>query len=173
MGENLKKFKPFGPYNLKFETLPGGKRITKEHTNLFKSDLSEKIRNGKGIYIFGMTVTKGITPCYVGKTNNSFENECFTGRNLNIYNGQILAYKRKHKPFLFFLVYQYQKNHKISNKIIKELEKYVINLALEKNSHLANIQGAGKSERFYIDCGGSSGGRPTKEGSFFKKMMKF
>lgn len=176
MKNNLKKFKPFGPFEVKFGNMPGGKSIAKEHLKNFWTitDEPNKIKSAKGVYIFGMRVTQTILPCYIGMTNNSFEKECFTDRNIITYNGEIIRYKRKYKPFIFFLVYQQGKNIKISKKVIQELETYLINLAVEKNSELANTRGIKNIDRFEIvDIGGSGKGRgaPTKEGKFFKKMM--
>jgi len=116
MKNNTKYFKPLGPFDINFENLPGGKRITKDHVRNFwnsKKDLV-KIGKGRGVYIFGMKVTAGVLPCYVGKTKKSFENECFTARNMVTYNGEILRYERNYKPFMFFLAYQPQK--KTENK---------------------------------------------------------
>lgn len=171
---NLKKFKPFGPYNVGFESMPGGKRITKDNLkNFWETDSLKKIRFSKGVYIFGMQITSGILPCYVGKTNNNFERECFTERNLYIYNGEIIRYERKYKPFIFFLVYQQQKKQKISDRVIRELENYVINLAVDINPDLANIRGLESEDRFEIsDLGAGRGtGAPTRAGSFFRKML--
>jgi hypothetical protein len=179
MKDNKKNFKPFGPYHVKFENLPGGKRITREDVSNFwktNTELGEKVRPHKGIYIFGMEVTKGIIPCYVGKTKNNFEKECFTSRNMEIYNGEIIRYERNYKPFMLFLVYCHQEKQKISDKVIRELEKFIINLALEKNSDLVNTRGIQAGERFVIkDLGGRGSGKgaPTKAGKFFKKMMNY
>lgn len=177
MKNNLKKFKPFGPFEVNYENMPGGKRITKDHINNFwiaTNALNYKIRPAKGVYIFGMKVTRTVLPCYIGKTNNSFEKECFTDRNMNIYNGEIIRYERNYKPFIFFLIYEHQKKQKISDKVIRELEAYLINLAVEKNADLANTRGIDNEDRFeIIDIGGRGKGRgaPTREGKFFKKMM--
>ena len=94
---------------------------------------------------------------------------------MNIYNFEILRYERNYKPFLFFLVYQPQKKQKISDKVIRELEEYVINLAYEKNSELNNTRGIKDEERFLISNlgGGQGSGAPTKEGRFYKKMMGY
>jgi len=122
-----------------------------------------------------MSITKGIIPCYVGKSIKNFATECFNERNMNIYNFEILRYERNYKPFLFFLVYQPQKKQKISDKVIRELEEYVINLAYEKNSELNNTRGIKDEERFLISNlgGGQGSGAPTKEGRFYKKMMGY
>ncbi|MEK6657247.1 MAG: hypothetical protein AABY58_07370 [Nitrospirota bacterium] len=177
MKNNLKKFRPFGPFEIKFENMPGGKRITRDLLKNFWTtthELNNKIRPVKGVYIFGMKVTSTILPCYIGKTNNTFERECFTDRNINIYNGEIIRYARNYKPFIFFLVYQQERKQKISDKVLRELERYLINLAVEKNSDLANTRGREDKDRFdIIEIGGRGRGRgaPTKEGKFYKKMM--
>ncbi len=178
MTNHLKKFKPFGPYQVNYDNMPGGKRITKENIKNFwgkSTELQEKVKTKKGVYIFGMTVSNGIVPCYVGKTVNNFEKECFTERNINIYNGEIIRYERNYKPFLFFLVYQPQKNQKLTDKVIRELENYLINLAVDKNPDLANTRGIEEDDRFVIaDLGSGRGkGGLTKQGSFFRKMMNY
>ena len=175
MKNNLKRFNPFGPFEIKFENMPGGKRITKDHLQTFWTTMKpNKIGPTKGVYVFGMKVTRTLLPCYIGKTKNSFEKECFTIRNINIYNEEIIHYKRNYKPFIFFLVYQQEKKQKISDKVIRELETYLINLAVERNPDLANTRGIEDEDRFEIvDIGGSGKGRgaPTREGKFFKEMM--
>jgi hypothetical protein len=176
MKNNLKIFVPSGPFEVGFDLKPGGKRITKEHvTNFWENNNLEKMRTRKGIYVFGMKVTKGIVPCYVGKTNNSFGKECFTTRNIDIYNGEIIKYKRNYKPFLFFLYYRFKSGSKISDKIIRELEIYIINLGAEKNNELFNTVGKDSEDRFLITgiSRGSGRGTRTKDGIFFKKMMDF
>ena len=178
MKDNQKVFKPLGPFEVDFENLPGGKRITKDHVKNFWNTRRnlERIRHGKGIYVFGMKVAAGIIPCYIGKTNNSFEKECFTDRNINIYNGEIIRYARNYKPFLFFLIYEQRKGKKVSDKVLRELERHVINLASEKNTDLANIRGFESENHFFIaglGGGGRGGGAPTREGSFFKRMINY
>ena len=179
MKNNIKKFKPLGPFEVNFDNMPGGKRITKDHIKNFWAathELNDKVRTGKGVYIFGMRVARAILPCYVGKTMNSFERECFTERNLNIYNGEIIRYERNYKPFMFFVVYQHEKSQKITDKVVRELEGYAINLAVEKNPDLANTRGTENDDRFsIIDVGGKGSGKgaSTKPGKFLKEMMGF
>jgi len=175
MKDNRKMFVPTGSFDVEYENMPGGKHITKDNAKRFweTNRVPPKLHNRKGIYIFGMKVTNGVIPCYVGKTNRTFGGECFTERNINIYNGEIIRYERNYQPFLFFLVYRKQRGQKISNKVILELEKYMINWALEKNPDLANTRGIEDEDRFIIAGlgGGRRGGAPTREVRFFKKMM--
>ena len=175
MANNQKLFKPMGPFQISYSKLPGGKQLPKDINKTFwdSNDKLQKIRSLKGIYVFGMAVTNTKLPCYVGKTNRSFEGECFTDRNLLIYDGEILRYKQDYKPFMFFLAHQPVKGQKISDKVIREFEEYIINQAFEKNKDLANTRGIDSEDRFFItDLGGGRGhGAPTNDGKFYKKLM--
>lgn len=176
MAINSIEFQPVGPFELKYDNLPGGKQISKEHAKRFWDEHPElsELRKRQGIYIFGMQITRGKNPAYVGKTKRSFEAECFTDRNLNIYNAEILRYTRNYKPFLFFLLAP-RRQGVPNNKVILELEKYIINLAAEKNVELANVRNIDKGLRFSITGlgGGRGKGPPTRAGSFFKEMVDF
>lgn len=175
MSKAQKQFKPTGPFQINYNKLPGGKQLTKDLSKEFWSSNPklEKIKTMKGVYIFGMSVTNTKMPCYVGKTKKTFESECFTDRNLLIYNGEILRYKQDYKPFMFFLAYEPIKGQKISDKVIREFETYVINQAYEKNKDLANTRSLDPDDRFFImDLGGGRGrGAPTTDGKFYKKLM--
>ncbi|PJZ23916.1 hypothetical protein CH352_18725 [Leptospira hartskeerlii] len=168
-------FKPTRIYNLDYESFPGGRRITPENVDNFWNEhkIPDSIQKGRGIYIFGLRLPNSYMPAYVGKTKTTFKTECFTPRNLNIYNGEIIRYEREFKPFLFFLVMAKSKGP-VNNKVLLELETYLINLAAEKNPNLANIRGLDKGARFIItDLGGRGFGAPTKNGKAFKQLFNF
>lgn len=117
------------------------KRINMDTAPASLGELGSK----RGCYIFGIRGSRGsIVPYYVGKTNRTFQTECFTDHKLNKYN-DVLYRIDYGKPVMFLVVAQ--TSHGAPNrKALAALEEYLIGLGLQKNRDLKNIRGTKQLE---------------------------
>lgn len=103
-------------------------------------DLPEAI----GCYILSIKASKGLKPWYIGKTNKqNFRKECFTDRNINIFNNTID--ETYGTPVLMLIsqrtpIGSFKKPSANEIKEITELEKMLISFGLHKNSEIKNYQ---------------------------------
>lgn len=132
-------FKIFGPLKVHHTKGPGGRAITNESIDKFWRE-HPKHENRFGCYVFAMSAGRGLTPWYVGKTTNTFKKEVFTPHKLNYYTLAMVQYA-KGKP-AFFFVASPKAVGKRNNSMIREVEKYLINLAITANPELLNRQDA-------------------------------
>lgn len=119
----------------------------------------------QGCYVFGIKVSKGITPYYIGKATKSFGQEIFTDSKIRRYNN-VLAITKKGTPTMFLVSYP-RKGAKVN---IKQLEDFLIQLAAIKNPKIQNIKGT-KQPTWSIKNILRSSGKPNKHAKTFKKMM--
>ena len=130
-----------GPFDIGFEKAPKGaaKHIGKEHASDFWScsDVGF-LKQKQGCYIFATRAGKGFCPWYVGKATKGFKQEIFTPSKLNHYN-KALWKGKKGTPVMFFVTLDGNKR-KVRSDIIKDMEKFLTQSALSKNSELCNIQ---------------------------------
>ena len=113
--------------------------IAEESINRFWRD-QPKFESRYGCYIFAMSAGGGLTPWYVEKTRKTFKKEIFTPHKLNYYT-QAMANYVKGKPAFFFVTTP-KSVGKPNNSKIREVEKYLINLAMTQNPDLLNKQDA-------------------------------
>jgi len=132
-------FKISGPLSVHHTKGPGGRAITEESIERFWRD-HPKFERRVGCYVFAMSAGRGLTPWYVGKTTRNFKKEIFTPHKLNYYTLAMIKYM-KGAP-AFFLVVAPKSVGKPNNSKIREIEKYLINLAMEQNPELLNKQDA-------------------------------
>ena len=99
-----------------------------------------------GCYVFGIRAGGGITPWYVGKTDNqSFERECFQADKINCYNDVLANYDRGTPVIL--LTARTTNNGRLCRPTrneyedVRALEKILIGLAYKKNWNICNVQG--------------------------------
>jgi hypothetical protein len=163
----MQEFEVKGPFEIKPKKLSKGLLINNECLNEFWESLKE-IRTNRGIYIFGMRVSKGYVPWYVGQTKRNFEKECSDKLKVNIYNEIMIA--KRGTPIMFFLVQKINKGPQ-NNSILNHVEKYFINIAISKNPDLYNKKGTKKPEWSVKGVLNTSRGRWTKESKEFKKFI--
>ena len=130
-------FKVIGPFAVPFTRNPGGKLISDEDVVAFWK-LHGKHSKRRGCYAFGMRTGKGAMPGYVGKTSKTLKKEVFGLHQLNKYH-QFMTEYEKGRPILFFVIAPKSAGPPNSKKI-REVEKYLINLAMTRNPTLRNKQ---------------------------------
>jgi hypothetical protein len=133
-------FKVVGPFKLHVPKRPGGKAISDKDIDAFWA-MNGKYAKRRGCYVFGRRAAKGYIPGYVGKTRKAFNREVFGDHQVNKYN-QFITESQKGSPVLFFVLAP-KSAGKPNNKKIREVEKYLIDLAMTKNPNLYNKQDTG------------------------------
>jgi hypothetical protein len=157
----------FGPLEIKKNK--AGKSYTIENSNIknFWEDYME-FSEKQGIYVFALKAGKGFTPWYVGKTNNSFNNECFHSSKLVKYNNLIM--KRKGKPVLFFICKE--GNRIVMNQyILKQMEEFFIQCGFSRNKNLLNIIGKPKYHWSVKGVINTTQGQPERAAKLFNKCL--
>ncbi len=157
-----------GPLNVPYYQGKAGRTITDDDIKTFWLK-HEVISKGRGCYVFGIRAGKGLTPGYVGKATKSFKQETFAPHKLTRYQ-QFLADYQKGTPVLFFVTAPKKKGAPNSAHI-RQLETFLIQVALASNPELLNIKGT-KAERWGIAGVLRSKGKPSASAQQFKRLMK-
>ena len=99
-----------------------------------------------GCYVFTVIASRGSLPWYVGKVEKrTFRKESLAHHKLTHFNTVIS--ERKGKPALFFLPQvtattgKYSKSKSSESRAIRELESWLIGMALNRNEKLRNVAG--------------------------------
>lgn len=145
------KFDVYGPYKM-----PRDKRIIsidKEKRRKFWDDVNHdhlQLSKACGCYAFLI----GTKAWYIGKTDKSFEKECFQPHKTQLYAAGLQ--KSKTKPYLI-LIASLSKNGKFRktrnkgrNKNIDLLERLLIFAALQHNKKLLNGSNTAKLRRLNV-----------------------
>ena len=152
-------FKIFGPFEIPLEEGDYESHIEQQDLKIFWSTrvIPRDLGEACGVYLFCVDGTEGKRKgigdnyvWYVGKAEKqSFKQECFNGKNLNLYNQILNAnYKGHGTPKMFFIV-RHSKNDQISARAgsgeeykgIQFLEKIFIQYSMQTNSNLGNKSG--------------------------------
>ncbi len=136
------EFEVHGPYRIPTQKVQRGTRIIgrDDAKSFWTSDPRiEDIADCVGCYVFAVRVGKGFRPAYIGKTVRSFEKEALAHSKRTRYNEYMLRHYKIGTPIMFFL--SYPSKGQMSKKRIKELETFLIQLAVSRNDKLINIQG--------------------------------
>lgn len=133
----------FGPCDI---PRSGSGHVNDERLTQFWEDAEamfiDELSGASGCYIFGIRAGKGATPWYVGQAKHSFKRECFTDRNLRLYD-KILR-QRKGTPILFLLARKTPKGKfqkRLGEAEANRLENLLIDQCLQANSNLLNKRG--------------------------------
>ena len=129
-----------GPFAVEFEKRKGGRTLV---FNNFWSDTSPAnyLAEARGCYVFAIS-NRGPKPIYVGKATVSFKQETFNPTNKHKYHDGFSSYA-KGSPIMYFIMHPKQKGH-VNRKAIGELEDFLIQAGIARNSNLQNIKGAQK-----------------------------
>ncbi len=155
-----------GPFEVPWIQRRVGRTIdTSRLREFWEETVGGDLQLTRGCYVFGMRAGKGIVPVYVGKASKSFRQECFTPHKLNKINESLLDWKRG-TPVLFLVPTGSRRAG-----LISMAERFLIQNAIARNEHLANIHGT-KLETWGI-AGVLRGGKglPSEAAKSFKKMM--
>lgn len=128
-------FKVVGPLKVHFFKDVAGRTIRDADITGFWASY-EKFQKCRGCYVFSMRTGGGCTPGYVGKTKVNFRQEVFGSHQLKRYYEFMASYK-KGRPVLFFVLAPQAKG-KPNSFMIREVEKYLIDLSLTVNPELLN-----------------------------------
>lgn len=137
------------------------------NATLWKSAPFSEYANKKGCYVFANAVTRGSKPIYVGKTNISFKDECFSTHKKAMLN-DFLACATKTGLQIYFVVLN---NRKDCPEEIDLCETLLIQKCKDASKYLLNIRKL--SEKFTIDGvhGPKNPGKPTCDVLNFKKCL--
>ena len=184
------QFKIFGPFDIPLDEghetwleSADTKNFWNQVVNLDQPGLS----NACGVYIFGMrgaeNLQKGVAsktlPWYVGKAEKqSFLRECFTGRNMNIFNKVITqTYKGRGTPFLFLLARIEKDNETFSEPTtdnypgVAFVEKMMIQMGMGVNTDIVNTSFTADAKRTIIPGILNSKGRDSKQTKEFMSIF--
>lgn len=157
-----------GPFEIPTYEGKAAKIITAENIKEFWSNY-DVIARERGCYLFGIRAGRGITPYYVGRATRNFKREVFASHKLAKYQ-QSLADYRKGTPVLFFVAAPTSKGA-TNVSAIEEMEEYLIQTAVSRNTDLLNVKGT-KKERFAIAGVLRSGvGKPSKAARSLKGCL--
>jgi hypothetical protein len=158
-----------GPFEVPCYRGKAARTITDENIKEFWNKYPS-LGKQRGCYIFGIRAAKGWTPGYVGKATRGFKQEVFSPHKLTRYQ-QFLADYLKGSPIIFCVVGPSQKG--APNVLrIKELEDFLIQIAVVANPDLLNVKGT-KAEQWGI-AGVLRGGKgkPILAAKQFRKLLK-
>lgn len=129
-------FRVEGPFKIPVMKGAAGRVIDKEARNLFweqNANLGAEL----GCYVFGIRAGKGIVPVYVGQAKRTFAQECLADQKLMHYNTELA--RRHGTPVLFFVALDGGTSGALET-CLDHVEHFLIQLAVERNPHLANVQ---------------------------------
>jgi len=157
-----------GPFEVPFYQGNAAKAISSEEARGFW-ELNPKYEKRRGCYIFAIRAGGGITPIYVGKATRGFKSEVFTADKLAKYQRGLADYL-KGSPVLFFLLHPAAKG-KPNKALIGELEDFLIQTAISRNSELINVQGTKKAEFNITGVLRSGVGKPSNPARSLKSCL--
>ena len=159
-------FRAHGPFGILTTKMKAGGKIVSRENGLEFWEHHSDYGNLNGCYIYVIAYGKKCVPWYVGKTTRGFENEVFSGRNLNKYNVAIAKHKRC-TPRLFLIACAGRTN----KRAIHETETFLIRECKKVNPHLLNRTNV-KPRRWEIDGVTKRGQRrPTSSSTSLKRML--
>lgn len=137
----MTNFKICGPYKVELTYVTNSYwRLSSEQRNLWKKtrqDVKDGCCKKKGCYIY--TNSKK-APIYVGKTDNSFGQECFKEHKQYLINDYLKKRKLQNRCLYIYFIYFTGKKTTFVNKEIDTLESDLINKAFRKNKKLLNTK---------------------------------
>ena len=166
-------FEVCGPKEIPFTLTNNVKHINKDNKNEFlKALVEERIDKKQGCYIFCLKAGPGYSPWYVGKATKGIHQECMQDGKITKYN-EVLHDGKKGTPVMFFVLPPGEGKKKAPTNTVNEMEKFLIKAGYEKNKDIKNKLFA-KDDTWTIKgvYGKFGGGKPTKEESSFRKMLK-
>lgn len=160
---------PTKPKKIKDDATIKQLAANKEFKEFWKDPDISPFAGAKGCYVFANAVGRGSKPVYVGQTNRSFKDECFSLHKRNLLN-EFLSGCGKTGLQIFFVVLD--KTRKDCREEIGACETFLIQKGKHANANLLNTRKLAAT--FSItDCHGDSksGGKPTDSVMEFKKCL--
>jgi hypothetical protein len=164
-------FEVFGPFSVPFIRMDSGVKWIKQGCPDFwkRAGHAASHSESRGCYVFGLQSGRGITPHYVGKSENSFRKEAFTYQKVIYYN-ETLAKQTWGRPVMFLVVPKAARGP-VNGRAIGNLEKFLIQTAVAKNPDLKNIQGKKEQDWTIVGILRSGPGKPSKAARQFKSTL--
>lgn len=135
----LAEFRAHGPFPLITARNSHGRELDPVALRTFwKQTGCEAIAQRSGCYAFAVRTSKRYIPYYVGKTGVGFTRECFTRRNVGLYNRALALHGKSAAPVLFLLC---GRSAKVKSRMISEIETFFIQHGADKNPDLINVKG--------------------------------
>lgn len=159
-----------GPFVIptKNRKLRGGKLSIRQldvNANLWKKQPFLDFADKKGCYVYANATGRGSTPIYVGLTNCSFKQECFSPTKKSLLN-DFLANKGKTGPQIYFIVLNARKD---CSEEIDLCETFLIQKCKEANENLLNVKKL--AAKFTIKSFHRNTSRANHDVTEFKKCL--
>ena len=156
----LVEFRTHGPFVLSTAKNAHGREMERLKLRAFW-DQAEcgPIARRRGCYVFAIRTSKRFIPYYVGKTGVGFTRECFTPRNVTLYNRALALHGKSAKPVLFLICGMSGKN---KARMISEIETFFIQHGADKNPQLLNVKGRPIAKWRIPGVLRSGGGKPSR-----------
>jgi hypothetical protein len=112
---------------------------------------------------------QGVLPIYIGRTTRrNFEAECFTDRNYRLLHEALDGLTGT--LVLFFLAYETTAG-KFNERVVGDLERFLVEAALDRNPELKNRVYARKTSGFAITGIHRERGRPARAATELKRAL--
>ena len=161
-------FEVFGPHKVPTYNGKAAKIVDFEALPDFWSYVG-LLSKRKGCYVFAVRASKGLRPVYVGLATKTFKQEVFTPHKLEKYQ-RALADTAKGTPVLFFLAHPLGRGA-TNIRAIKDLEDYLIQAAVSKNSDLLNVKGTEKEKWGIAGVIRAGSGKPSAAAKALKRLL--
>lgn len=135
----MSSFEVHGPFPISFEKRAGGRTLVFDDFWAAGSD-AHYLAAECGCYVFAMRASSGLTPVYVGKAGRTFKQEAFNPSNRHKYHNGFSEWG-KGTPLMYFVVHPKKKSSKATEKLIKQVEDFLIQAGAAKNPGIMNIRG--------------------------------
>jgi hypothetical protein len=128
-----------GPFKVGYRKRRGGRTLVFGSFWSAESD-AQYLAKECGCYVFAIRAGPGLQPIYVGIATRSFKQETFTSANRHKYHNGFSKYA-KGTPLMLFVVHPPQTGPR-NVREIEEIEDFLIQAGVAKNSDLQNVHGA-------------------------------
>lgn len=164
-GRRLAEFRAHGPFLLATARNAHGREVDRRVRQEFWNEQPRRLLAERcGCYVFAIRTSKRYIPYYVGQTGVGFTRECFTRRNLALFDrfDRALAQHGKSASVLFLLCGE---SRKVKSRIIDEIETFFIQLAGDRNPKLLTSRvGPSRSGESPASSGAPAGSRRRRPG---------
>src|SRR5437870_608456 len=114
---------------------PGNRALDRRLCNQFWAREADGWGRERGCYVFALRRGRGYRPLYVGKTTRSFDVECFGDRNYRVLHE---AMEGERGALVLFLLRYERRRGRFNGNVVADLEKFLVETALDKNPGLKN-----------------------------------
>jgi hypothetical protein len=166
----MTEFEVLGPYSIPLERHGSTRLIPKDLKGFWETT---GVGDRCGVYVFGIRAGRGIVPIYVGAASRRFCGEAFQAHKQTYHYTPAIAKNRRGTPVMFFVVWPESRrmHSQKSQRMILELEKFLIQTGVVRNPRLSNIRDRGEKRWGIRGVVGGAGKRPNKSEQSFAKLM--